>query len=80
MPVRVRHHLAHRRAAGKKLLEISGDKAFESKLIAADGNIAYKIVEPVLQSLVGASASKPPVRRTVLNMAASIIGTASRRA
>ena len=58
MPVRVRHHLAHRRAAGKKLLEISGDKAFESKLIAADGNIAYKIVEPVLQSLVGASGLK----------------------
>lgn len=58
MPVRVRHHLAHRRAAGKKLLEISGDKAFESALVAADGNIANEIVELVLQAFVGASDLK----------------------
>ena len=58
MPVRVRHHLAHRRTTGKKLLEISGDKAFEPKLIAADGDIANEIVELMLQALVGASDLK----------------------
>ena len=58
MPIRIRHHLADRRTTGKKLLEISGDKAFEPKLISADGDIAYKIVKPVLQALVGASDLK----------------------
>ena len=58
MPVRIRHHLADRRAACQQLLEISGDKAFEPKLIAADGDIANEIVELVLQAFVGASDLK----------------------